>query len=217
MGSVAQPFAVDLESVRKVLGSNDVAFIEKVKKAKRYDTYADQSEDVDFDELLEDLIVRYIKPENRRPLDGVVGVVKGKTASGLRRKYAHEYGYALLVICDALGTYLSPQGDIFYAGKVWKEANALFKSKGMKLDLDRMWKTEKLFDIPDIEDFPAISHYTKDEVSYLLTELNKIGIDEKKANHESDDFSPLQQLLKAFRDGLQICKDKNVEWVSFLH
>ena len=80
-----------------------------------------------------------------------------------------------------------------------------------------MWETEKLFDIPDIGDFPAISHYSKQEVSYLLTALTKIEIDEKKADSNNDDFEELQELLKAFRDGLQICQEKNVEWVSFLH
>ncbi len=80
-----------------------------------------------------------------------------------------------------------------------------------------MWQTEKLFDIPVIADFPVISHYSKAEIDYLLDNLSKIEIDEKKANRKNDNFDNLHELLKAFRDGLQICKDKKVEWVSFLH
>ncbi|MFN8995296.1 MAG: hypothetical protein ACK5X3_16750 [Pseudomonadota bacterium] len=217
MGYTAQPFAVDLDKVRQVLGSNDQSLLEKIKSSDLYDNYASQSEDCDFNEILNDLIFRYIKPSDKKQPNGLFGIFKGKPTTGLNPKLAHEYGYALLLICNSLGTFLSPGGDIFYAGNIWKEANELFKSKGITIDLDRMWQTEKLFDIPAIADFPVISHYSKQEVDYLLTELNKIGIDEKKASRKSDDFENLQELLKTFRDGLQICKDKNVEWVSFLH
>jgi hypothetical protein len=214
MGYSAQPFAVDLDKVREVLGSNDLKLLEKIKSSDLYDTYASQSEDCEFDEIIKDLIVRYIKPGNKKE-KGVFWVFfKSKSTSGLNPKFAHLYGYALLVICDCVGTYLSEGADIFYAGDIWKEANDLFKSKGIKINLDRMWQTEKLFDIPTIGDFPVISHYSKQEVNYLLTELNKIEIIKKNVD---DNLNELQELLKAFRDGLQICKDKNVEWVSFLH
>lgn len=216
MGYTAQPFAVDLDKVRQVLGSNDLTLLEKVKSSGLYDTYASQS-DCDFDEILKDLIVRYVKPSDRKEAGGLFGMFRKKRTSGLNPAFAHEYGYALLVICDTLGVYLSDGGDIFYAGDIWNEANELFKSRGISIDLDRMWETEKLFDAPDIDDFPVISHYTKQEVSYLLTEVNKIESDKTNPNDNNDDFEELQDLLKAFRDGLQICKDKNVEWVSFLH
>ena len=45
----------------------------------------------------------------------------------------------------------------FYPGDFWKEANELFKCRGMTIDLDRMWQTEILFDIPEISAFPVIS------------------------------------------------------------
>ena len=211
MGYTAQPFAVDLCKVRQVLGSNDLTLLEKLKSSDLYDTYADQSEDCDFDEILKDLIVRYVKPSERKE-PGFLGLFKNKQGSGLNPKFAHEYGYGLLVICGTLGTYLSEGGDIFYAGDFWEELNELLKSKGMTIDLDRMWETEKLFDIPDISDFPVISHYSKQEIDYLLTELNKIEIDSNNSELEES-----YELLKAFRDGLQICKDKDVEWISFLH
>lgn len=217
MGYTAQPFAVDLNKVRQVLGSKDLTLLEKVRSADLYDTYASQTEDCDFNEILKDLIVRYIKPADRKETGGLLGLFKSKPSSGLNPKFSHQYDYALLVICDTLGTYLSEGGDIFYAGDYWKEANKLFKCKGITIDLDRMWQSEKLFDIPNIADFPVISHYSKEEVSYLLAELNKIEIVEKKAGSNNDEFEELQELLKTFKDGLQICKDKNVEWVSFLH
>ena len=89
--------------------------------------------------------------------------------------------------------------------------------KGITVDLDRMWETQKLFDIPDIADFPVISHYSKPEIDYLLTQFEAIEIDERKADFNNEEFDEVHELLKAFRDGLQICKEKNVEWVSFMH
>lgn len=220
MGYTAQPFAVDLDKVRQLLGSNDLTLLEKVKSSVFYECYASNAEEdeaCNFEEVLRDLIIRYIKRDERKSTGGQFRLFKNKTTSVLDPKLAHQYGYALIAICDTLGTFLSPGGDTFYAGKYWKEANELFKSKGITINLDRMWQKEKLFDIPDIADFPVISHYSKQEVNYLLTELKKFEIDEKIADNNNDEFEELQELLKTFREGLQICKDKNVEWVSFLH
>lgn len=217
MGNYAIPFAVSIDKVREVLGSKDTELLEKVQSANLYENYASQAEDCDFDEILEDLIIRYIKPGDRKATGGVLGFLKSKPGSGLNPKLAHRYGYALLVICDTLGTYLEPHGTTYYAGSVWKQANDLFQNKGISPDLDRMWQTEKLFDIPDISDFPVISHYSKEEVNYLLEELKKIEIDENKESSDDEDVEELHELLKAFRDGLQVCKDKDVEWVSFMH
>src|SRR5438128_2181165 len=131
MGYTAQPFAADLDRVRNEIGSNDQTLLEKVKSSHLYDTYASQSNDCDFDEILNDLIVRYTKPSDKKETTGLLGLFKGKPTSGLNPKFADQYGYALLVICGTLGTYLSEDGDIFYAGNFCKEANGLFKSKGI--------------------------------------------------------------------------------------
>ncbi len=121
----------------------------------------------------------------------------------------------MLVICDALGTYLSPNGDTFYAGDAWRDANALLKRHGIAPDLDRMWQTEQLFDIPKIDDFPVISHYSKPEIHYLLTGLDKIGLPDTVS--EDDEPEEVIEILTGFRDGLRVCREKDVEWVSFLH
>ena len=217
MGSIAQPFAVNITQVRQTFGSKDRALLEKVKQSNLYENYAEGAEDCDFDEILEDIIVRYIKPEDRQKTGGLLGLFKSNPGSGLNPKLAHHYGYALIVICDTLGTFLSKGGDIFYSGDVWKEANKWLKSKGITIDLDRMWQTEKLFDIPKIADFPVISHYANQEVSYLLQALNKHDLNDITTNNDNVQPEELQELLLTFRNGLQICSDKQVEWVSFLH
>ncbi len=212
MGYTAQPFAVDLALVSQALGSKDLSLLEKIKSANLYEHYASQTEEHDFDEVLKDLIVRYIKPVDRKSTKNIFNIFRKKEGSGLDSKLDSLYGYAMLVICDTLGTHLS-QDDVFYADTVWKEANQLFKQRGITINLDRMWETEKLFDIPTIKDFPVISHYSKSEIDYLLNELSKSKI----IQEPSDNLSELQELLIAFQTGLQVCKDKGVEWISFLH
>jgi hypothetical protein len=220
MGYVAQPFAVDLNQVRKVLGSKDSALMEKVKECRLYEHYAlcleDNEEERTMDEILEDLFFRYTRPEERKETSHLFGLKKRKQTSGLDPKSAYMYGYALIVICDTLGTYLSEDGDVFYAGKVWEDVNELFKNNGIQIDLDRMWETETLFDIPEIDDFPVISHYSKIEIDYLLKELDKLQID-KGAAFKNSDAEEVIELINYFKEGLKTCQEKNVEWVSFLH
>jgi hypothetical protein len=218
MGFSAQPFAVDLDKVRQIFGSNDLSLLEKVKSSKLYEHYSSQSDDYDFDEALKDIVIRYIKPEDRKETKSFFGFIKNKPSSGLNPEFAHTYGYALLVICDILGTSLSDAGDIFYAGgEAWTKVNEIFKTKGITIDLDRIWGDEKLFDLPYNLDFPGITHYSKEEISYLLNELAKIEIQDLRASYYNEEFEEIEELITTFKEGLQICKDKNVEFVSFLH
>src|SRR5687768_6296849 len=104
MGYTAQPFAIDLDKVRNVFGSKDQALLEKVKSSHLYDHYASETSDGDFDEILTDLIFHYIRPADRKATSGgLFGLFKSEPSSGLNPQLAHEYGYALLVICDILG------------------------------------------------------------------------------------------------------------------
>lgn len=215
MGYYAQVFAVDLEKVRHVLGSKDEQLAKQIKASGLYDTYAGQS-DADFDEITDDLIFRYIKPADRKPgNNGFLGLFKKRSSTGLNPKIAHEYGYALLVACDVLGTRISPGDDIFYAGRAWKRLNELLDNAGAKVNLDRMWGEKDLFDLPPINDFPGISHYSKPEIDHLLAVLSKIQLTEK--DKQSDDGEMLEELMAAFSEGLQLCRGKDTEWVAFIH
>jgi hypothetical protein len=215
MGYYATPFAVDLEKVRQVLGSKDARLIEQIKASDLYDNYASQS-DAGFDEIIDALIFKYIKPADRKSGGGVFfGLFKSQPSTGLNPKLAHEYGYVLLVACDVLGTRISPEDDVFYAGRVWKRLNELLDKAGATVNLDRMWGEKNLFDLPPINDFPGISHYSKPEIDHLLTVLGKIQPSEK--DMLSDDGEVLQDLITAFTNGLRTCREKGVEWVSFIH
>ncbi len=212
MGYYAQVFAVDLEKIKQVIGSNDLSLLEKIKSSDLYETYESQSEDVDFENLVKELLFNNPNSYNRKETSKFFGLFKSKPTFGLNPKYAPEYGYAMLVICDALGFFQPDCAEVLYTGDIWKETNKLFKNKGINIDLDRMWQTENLFDIPEINDFPVISHYSKNDIDYLLLELKKNNLEIETKNNPD-----LKEFITTFREGLQFCKDKNLEWISFIH
>ncbi len=90
MGYCAQPFAVDLDKVRRVLGSNDTALIETIKSANLYDTYASQSEGLDYGDMLHDMIVNGIRPVvdriDRKESGGFLGLFKRSSSVRARLK-----------------------------------------------------------------------------------------------------------------------------------
>lgn len=218
MGYSAQPFAVDIQKVKNVFGSKDQSLLDRAKKSKLYCVYADQQEDGLFDKCLQDIIFNYVKPSDRKETSKLFGLIKSAPTSGLNLSVGYCYGYALMTICEVLGTFLtSKEGDIFYTGNVFDQTNEFLKQQGFKITLDRVWETETIFDIPKIEDFPVISSYTKDEIRYLYEELVKLNIDDSKANSDNENYDEQSELLKVFRDKLKICIDKDVEWLSFTH
>ena len=224
MSMIAIPFAVDIEKVKAVFGCKDSELLEKIKTAGLYDNYASQDDDFpdpkyqyDFDQALEDIIFNYIKPEVRKSKSSFLGLIKSKPTSGLDENIAHGYGYVLLVICDYFGTHLLPQCDGFYFGRDFNAAVEIMKLKGLQIDFGNMFETHQIFDIPKIADFPAINCFTKDDVEHFNAVMDKVEIDEDKANDENEDFDEVQEMLKNIRDSFRVCKDKNVEMITFTH
>jgi len=212
MGIVAIPFAVDLAKVKGVFGSKDRELLEKIKTANLYKHYSRVVNDLNkthhrnnFDQALEDIIFNYIKPEG------------GKRTSGLNEDMAYFYGYALIVVCDYLGTHLLLECDAFCYGSEFKEAASIMKKKGLQLDLVDMFNQHHVFDIPENSDFPGIKLFTKDEIEHVNQVMDKIEIDESKIDFDSEDFDEVQQLLSHIRESFRMCKEQNVEMVTFAH
>ena len=224
MGMIAIPFAVDIENVKAVFGCKDKDLIEKIKTADLYETYAGQDSDLpdpkyhyDFDQALEDIIFNYIKPSDRQSKSSFFGLFKSKPTTGLNENIAHGYGYVLLVICDYLGTHLLPYCDGFYYGRDFKAAFEIMKEKGLQIDFGDMFETHQIFDIPTIADFPAINCYSKQDIEHFNAVMDKVEIDESMANEDNDDFDEVQVMLKNIKESFRICKEKNVEMITFTH
>ncbi|MES2679058.1 MAG: hypothetical protein V4635_04200 [Bacteroidota bacterium] len=216
MGYSAQPFAIDIQKVKDAFGSKDQNLLDKVKKAKLYSVYAEQEDEGAYDKCLEDIIFSYVKPSDRKETKKFFGLIKSAPKSGLTES-AHVYGYALMAICEVLGVFLANEGDIFYTGNIFDQTKEFLKEKGFKITMERFWEAEKIFDIPDNDDFPVISSYSKEEVRYLYNKLVKLNIDESKTNSDNDNYDEQEELLKFFRDKLKVCIDNDTQWLAFTH
>jgi len=224
MGMIAIPFAVDIEKVKAVFGCKDKDLVEKIKTADLHETYAGQDSDLpdpkdhyDFDQALEDIIFNYIKPSDRQIKSSFLGLFKSKPSTGLNENIAHGYGYVLLVIYDYFGTHLLPYCDGFYYGRDFKAAFDIMKEKGLQIDFGDMFETHQVFDIPKIADFPAINCYSKQDIEHFNSIMERVEIDESMANEDNDDFDEVQVMLKNIKESFRICKEKNVEMITFTH
>lgn len=224
MGLTAIPFAVDIDKVKCVFGSKDRELLENIKTADLYDNYASQSEDFpdpkyqyNFDQALEDIIFNYVRPEGREVKSSFLGLVKSKPNSVLNENIAHAYGYVLLVICDYIGTHLLPHCDGFYYGQDFEAAVSIMKENGLQLDLGDMFEQHNVFDIPKNNDFPAIKHFTKDEIEHINKVMDRVKIDESKTDFDNEDFDEVQEMLMNIRDSFRTCREQNVEMVTFTH
>ncbi len=224
MSMIAIPFAVDIKKVKAVFGCQDKELLEKIKTADFYENYASQDKDFpdpkyqyDFDQALEDIFFNYIKPEDRKSKSSFLGLVKSKPNSGLNENIGFGYGYVLLVICDYFGTHLLPYCDGFYYGRDFEAAFRIMKENGLQIDLNDMFEQHEVFDIPKISDFPAIKYFTKQDVEHINSIMDKISIDEDKADDNNEDFDEVQSMLKNIRDSFRTCKDQNVEMITFTH
>lgn len=224
MGMAAIPFAVDIDKVKSVFGSKDKTLLEKVKTTEMYDNYVSQSEDhsdpkwnYNFDEVLEDIIFKYIKPEERKSSSSLFGLKKEKQNSGLKEDLGYGYGYALIAICDCLGEHLFPFCDGIYYGREFEDVYKTLREHGLQIDMSMMFEPHNVFDIPRIQDFPAIYCYSKQDIHHISAVLERIAFDESKTDFENEDFDEVQELLKNLRDAFNRCRELDVEMVTFTH
>jgi hypothetical protein len=135
----------------------------------------------------------------------------------LRKDAGHVYGYALMAICDHLGTHLLPFCDGFYYGDDWEAAKNIMAESGVTIDLERMFETARVFPIPPIADFPVINYFTKDEVALIASQMDTVEIDDSRADSENDDFDEIQECLFNMRQCFRAAREKGVELVTFMH
>jgi len=195
MSMVAIPFAVDLNKVKNIFGSNDKELLQNVKSTKMYRTYSKQMEDYSYDKALQDIII----------------------SNSLNQNAGDVYGYALIAICDLLGEHLLPMCDGFYYGDNWEIAKKIAKENGVTIDLERMFEAKNVFPIPSISDFPTINYFTKEEVEKIASQMNNVEIDETKTDIDNDDFDEVQEYLWNIRNCFKTANERKVELITFMH
>jgi hypothetical protein len=107
--------------------------------------------------------------------------------------------------------------DGFYYGDDWQTAKNILKDSGVTIDIERMFEAGKVFPIPPIDDFPVINCFTKDEVTLIASQMEKVEIDENKADIDNDDFDEIQEYLFNIRNCFKAANDEGIELVTFMH
>ncbi len=223
MGLYVIPFAVDIKKVRSVFGCKDQNLLEEIKTADLYEHYSneedftDEKYSYDFDEILNDIIFNYPKPEGIKPKFNFFGLKKSTSKFGANENMGHAYGYVLLVICDYLGTHLLPDSDGFRAGNHYDAAVSIIQEKGLKIDLNDIFEQHHDFDIPKNYDFPAIHCYSKLDIEYVCSIMETVDIDETKTDFANDDFDEVQDILQNIKDCFLACKEQDTEMIVFTH
>ena len=152
------PYLVDLEKLRRVMGSKDDVLLKSVlsnigdEDETSDDAEGDNDEDVEEDEEEEISMTRAVTDliSGNKPVDG----------SG------HVYGYALENICNTIGTRL---GADEWCGIRWE----VLEATGVETLLVTSGSPVPL---PEIDDFPTIGFLTLDETEKMLASVKEDGL-----------------------------------------
>lgn len=142
MSSTLTPYLVDLEELRRAVGSKDESLLSAVIQGNEEDF---GREDDDEDEIPLGRALRHL----------VMGEPPD-TGS------AHQYGYALMRLCDHLGTTTSSLD--LWSGVQWD----CVESTGLDEVFDRSGPPVPL---PPSDDFPTIGFLTAEEIASTVSKL----------------------------------------------
>ena len=123
----------------------------------------------------------------------------------------------MLVVCDYFGEHLLAYCDGFRCCNEFKKAYLILKAKGLKLDLMDMFEHHEVFDIPKNYDFPAIMHYSLQDINHVVEIINKVEIDESKTDYNNENYDEVQDMLQNLKDCFLACQSGGCDLVTFTH
>lgn len=144
------PYLVDLEKLKKTIGSNDQKLIQAIVTSNP-DEFHDNHEDLDDDEEDNDDEISL-----KQALEDLVVGKKPDAES------AHQYGYALEKICRYIGD--TPAETDSWSGIHWE----VLESTGVDQILSKSGPPVKL---PPISDFPTIGYLTTNDISSVIAKM----------------------------------------------
>lgn len=183
MGYNVQAYAVDLEKLRGLVGSNDEALIGAI--CDKYDRELSGIDDIDGTE-----------PSARA---AVAALIQARMDDG---EVNFKYGYALELVCRELGQWLPNQHWSAMHGEWFDSVDDAFADLGGKSKLcsDVFWSGPPV-DLPFIDDFPAIGTVPADRVAPLLGEL-EAALAKARPSQETSSLRELCEWLRvAQREG----------------
>lgn len=183
MGYNVQAYAVDLEKLRSLVGSNDDAMIGSI--CDKYDRELSGIDEIDGSQ-----------PSAR---DAVGALIRARMEDG---EVNFKYGYALELACRELGKWLPNEHWSAMHGEWFDSVDDAFTDAGGKSKLcsDVFWSGPPV-EIPFIDDFPAIGTVPAERVGPLSREL-EAAVAKARPSQETDSLRELLEWLHvAEREG----------------
>ena len=150
------PYFVDLDQLRRVVGSKDETLIAAVHASDpaRFDDAGGENDDGYGEELS-------------------LGAALSQLVMGekLNKSHAHQYGYALERVCEHVGQRLTCN---LWCGVRW----AAMEDTGVDAILTRSGPPVKL---PPIPDFPTIGYLDRQEVRAMVEQMGEEGLGHEDA------------------------------------
>lgn len=183
MSYTLMAYSVDISQLLKAVGSKDDSLLKAVMDhSEEFDDDDEEEEDDDDDELSLATALRQLIMG--QPLDP---------------EEAHQYGYALLELCDYLG---ERQECDAWSGVRWEAVEAC----GLEQVLT---KTGPPVEIPPNDDFPRVGHLPRSAIKSFQGTTNSLS--------ENASDPGLQELLEELSDWLESAASKNRDLVFFYH
>jgi hypothetical protein len=210
MGYYIFSYGIDAQKIKASFNSNDEKLLQKIKATETFENYKDFLPDgfkTTPDKALEDII-------KNNPYD---------------TKSNFAYGYALICICDALGSKLPYRQEIklgYETDLIDKYLADDFGIKDLKVDTSLLFTDDEIpFDIPPRDDFPVISFLPTKKLHEIHEKMEHIKIDAQEAealiddgeNEEDEDKGCAYLHINGIIENIRYCINNNLEMINFCH
>ncbi|MDZ4834714.1 MAG: hypothetical protein SGJ27_13130 [Candidatus Melainabacteria bacterium] len=162
-------YAVDINKIKQVCGSNDQELLATIKRQ-----HAERLEDAD------EWFVDEIKAGAPSLFDAVSALVLKQE---MNKDFAFQYGYALEVLCNQFGQQIDSEFESMSGGYFWELPDSI----------QSLVTTGAPVVIPAIEDFPTIGHKSLSDVRQELGAQPKFDPD----SDEGEAFKHYVQILQS--------------------
>lgn len=209
MGHYIFSKGIKLTEVQKVWSSKDEFLLQKIMQSNTYNNYKKEliKGEIPLEQALREIIfgIRPFTP-----------------------KYNHQYGYAVICICETIGTELPFTQELKFGYETDLVNEYIDNDFGLDdFIIEDMMIAEvpEPFDIPLIEDFPMIGLLPYSRLLKIQKEMQHINISddyiedlwENGEDDEDEDKACAYEHIKGFQNNVNFCVEHQLDLISFCH
>lgn len=206
MGYYFFSFGIKTEELKSVFGCKDNSILNKIKESDLFENYNENGHSgVSVGTALKDII----------------------TGDNFNQEAGYQYGYAVICICECLGSELPYTQEI----KLGYETDFINKCFSESFDVQNLVIEEELladntnpFKIPKIEDWPMIGLVKHARLLQLKERFKNINITDEQIeeleNSEEEDNEEkgfAYQHIKGIIENIDYCINNNLDLITFAH